>query len=105
MNKNVNEKLLVQSGMDNKYTEKIKLKFDYEINNYILDDKDPKSMTMLRKNNEKVAFLENEKIIDELVEKYFRCKSISFYRKNCLKSFVSKQKVRFQNNKFDLDLV
>lgn len=105
MNKNVNEKLLVQNTTDSKYTEKLKLKFDYEVNNYIFDDKDNKFMTLLKKNNEKVTCLDNEKFTDELVEKFYRCKSISFIRKSCLKSVISKQKIRFRNNKFDLDLV
>ena len=105
MNKNVVEKLLVQQAKDLRYNDKIKLKFDYEINNYIFDDKDHKNNTLLTKNNEKIGFLENEKINDELVEKFYRCKNISFLRKSCIKSLVSKQKVRFRNNKFDLDLV
>jgi hypothetical protein len=106
MNKNVlSERLLVQQKPDQRYHDKINLKFDYEVNNYSLDEKDPKQTFLLNKNNEKQTFLDSERFHDEIVEKFYRCKEISFAKKNWLKSIISKQKIRFRNNKFDLDLM
>ena len=105
MNKNVlSEKLILEKNLDPKYNEKMNLKFDYEINKYTLDDKDLKNSTILTKSNEKVTFLNIQKFNDEIVEKFYRCKEISCLKKSCLKSIISKQKIRFRNNKFDLDL-
>ena len=106
MNKNgLSEKLLNEHITDKKYIEILNLKFDYEVNNYSLDEKDSKNISLIKKNYDKVKFFDNEKFHDEIVEKFYRCKKISIFRKNCLKSLISKQKIRFTNNKFDLDLV
>ena len=101
----LSEKLINQQIPEAKYIEKLNLKFDYEVNYYSLDEKDPKNLSLVRTNNEKVKFFDNHKFNDEIVEKFYRCKDISILKKNCLKSFISKQKIRFRNNKFDLDLV
>ena len=99
------ETLLMSNDKSDKYKEVLNLKFDYEVNNYTLCEKDCNNLRILKKNNEKTSIIGKDHFDDEIVEKFYRCKNISFYKKNWLKSLISKNKIRFTNNKFDLDLV
>ena len=65
--------------------------FDYEIDTYI-------------KNKLNSIINSLNKFPDNLVNRYYKCESIPFYYKKCIKSLVSKKKIRLQKGKFDLDL-
>ena len=71
-----------------KYKNALNKQFDYEKND--LPDADKYQI---------------EKFSDKLVEPFHKCQPISCYKRNWVKSLVSKKKIRLINNDFDLDLV
>ena len=66
--------------------------FDYEIDKPI----DPNIY-------KKINLLEH--FPDKLVEKYYKCESISIFHRKCLKEIVSEGRIRMHRRNFDLDLV
>jgi hypothetical protein len=75
---------------EKKYLRAVELNFDYEKNH-------PELI-----NEEKFSL---EKFPDNLAEKFHNCEKVSIFKKNFIKGLVSKKKIRFTNNQFDLDLM
>lgn len=73
---------------DPKYNLALTKQFDYEKNNMPIIEK-----------------FQLEKFNDELVEPFYKCEKISCYRRNWIKSLISKKKIRFLTKDFDLDLM
>jgi hypothetical protein len=85
MEKSKRESLLAtKSEIEIKYAGKLDLQFDYEV----------------CQKGESV----NE-VGDEFVDRFFKCETISYFRRQWIKKLVSKNKIRLVNNDFDLDLM
>jgi hypothetical protein len=84
-----NSLILTKDEQEKKYKKAVELNFDYEKNS--------------------TKFMEEEGKIDtfkdSLAEKLYNCENVNFLKKNFVKSLVSKQKIRFTNQMFDLDLM
>ena len=80
-----------KSDEEKKYIKAVNLNFDYQKNHLELI------------NFEKLNLL--EKFSDNLVDKLYNCEKVSIFKKNFIKGLVSKKKIRFTNNLFDLDLM
>jgi hypothetical protein len=46
-----------------------------------------------------------DKFPDELVDPFYKCEPVKCYKRNWIKTLVSKKKIRLINQDFDLDLV
>ena len=77
--------LLSKEEIDRKYNNKLNFTFDYEINNYNLQ--------------------EIECIDDQLADKFYKCETINILKRKWIKKLVSKNKIRLINSEFDLDLM
>lgn len=95
MRKELTEPLLTRDSTISAFTYPQKtltgLRFDYELDNCI--------STSEEKLNELNIFP------DQLVCRYHKCEPISLWNKNCLKSILSRNKIRLQRRKYDLDLM
>jgi hypothetical protein len=86
MEKSKRESLLTtKTEVEIKYAGKLDLQFDYEINKTKLDDM--------------------KDLNDEFVDRFYKCETINFFRRQWVKKLVSKNKIRLVNNEFDLDLM
>jgi hypothetical protein len=79
--------LATKEEIEKKYSGKLDLQFDYEVNKF--------------KANE----FKDTDIGDEFVDRFYKCETISFFRRKWIKKLVSKNKIRLVNNEFDLDLM
>jgi hypothetical protein len=77
--------LLSKEDIDKKYNNKLNFTFDYEINNYNLQ--------------------EIEYLNDQLAEKFYKCETVNVLKRKWMKKLVSKNKIRLVNKQFDLDLM
>jgi hypothetical protein len=84
-----NSLILTKDEQEKKYKKAVELNFDYEKNS--------------------TKFMEEEGKIDtfkdSLAETLYNCENVNFLKKNFVKSLISKQKIRFTNQMFDLDLM
>jgi len=80
--------------------------FDYEINNIKLDSYSDSKIFIYNKEKNNYNILNYKHFNDELKQIPFSLdpNNKNYYKANFLKHLVSKQKIRFQNSQYDLDL-
>jgi hypothetical protein len=93
--KELRESFIKQTNTLNKiYHKVIDLEYDYEVNSYVENGMD-------NSQNDNIK----DKFCDELAPRFYKCEDVKFFKKKWIKSLVSKNKIRFINSKYDLDLV
>ena len=80
------------------------LKFDYEVNNIELAEKDGEIIAYDRKSKETINFDLSDSITNITPDGIAKRKTDHVYKANCFKRLVSKKKHRIQNEYFDLDM-